>query len=180
MKQKMRCIGNLQDARAAHMNWVNSIKLLISGVDIDEKTMTPNMVECAFGKWYYKEAMLFSQHNNELVLRQMESILTEQFDLFAQIYVIYFGNKKSGIAGLFASKKKVSSHEKELAQRHLQELLELSDKMKQKLKLFETVLNTLDDQVFEELGIYDAPDVAMEPVVEKKSEEAYFYGTRGR
>jgi len=46
----------LQDAKTAHMNWVQKAKLLIEGKEIAEESIPVNYTDCKFGKWFYSDA----------------------------------------------------------------------------------------------------------------------------
>ena len=75
MNAKEQNIQRLYKARTTHLKWVNSLKLLVSGFDIDKKTLTPLLQDSEFGKWFYNEAMQFSQFNSKNVLEELETYL---------------------------------------------------------------------------------------------------------
>ena len=97
MTNKDKFIHNMHKARTSHIRWVNAIKLLVSGIDVDEKQITLDATHSAFGLWYYNEAMLFSLGNSQLVLEEIEIFLTDLHDKYTKIYPIYYDNKKRSI-----------------------------------------------------------------------------------
>lgn len=97
MTNKEKFIHNMHQARTAHIRWVHAIKLLISGMDADEKQITLDATHSQFGVWYYSEAMLFNLEISRLVLEEIENILMELHDKYMKIYPIYYENKKRNL-----------------------------------------------------------------------------------
>ncbi|MGD9969613.1 MAG: hypothetical protein AB7S65_04100 [Sulfuricurvum sp.] len=186
MGAKENYIKHLQNARTEHVRWVNNIKLLISGVDITEKTIPLNPAESPFGKWFYSKALLLSVSNSRNVLEDSEEIFLRLHDVYMKIYPIYFGKKNKGIlGGLFSKNTSTSTHETELAQRYYEEIIALSDQLKNKLRIFETQLHATPSEKFEELARFDEEELKpIEPAnvvdEENSDDQAYFYGTRCR
>lgn len=186
MTNKDKSIHYLNQARTAHIRWVNSIKLLVSGIDIAIDTIALNPTDSEFGRWYYHQAMRFSMGNSQLVLEDIESILITLHDKYMKIYSIYSGTKKrSLLGGILGTKQKASEHEIELSLHYYEEIVNLSDKLKQKLRVFESQMMSLGEEKFD----FISDNFTTETMIETKdriskttdqNEEAYFYGTRGR
>jgi hypothetical protein len=187
MTAKERFIHNLHQARSNHIRWVNSIKLLISGIDINEKYITPDATTSEFGVWFYQEAMLFTLGTPKMVLDEIEVLLHTLYDKYMKIYSIYYGQKKKPFLGnLLGTKIKVSEYEIELSHHYYEEIVMLSDKLKHKLRILESQLMSFSDEKFDTLSAFtdtkiveDVVDIAILEA-SNNSEEAYFYGTRGR
>lgn len=184
MTNKEKSIHNLHQARTAHIRWVNAIKLLISGIEVSADSIAISPTDSSFGQWFYDEAMLFSLGTSRMVLEEIEMILLALHDKYMKIYPIYFGNKKKGLlGGLLGGKTKASEHEIELSQHFYEEIITLSDKLKHKLRIFESQLVSLNDEKFSfmeamhEEATLPANEAA---VLTPQNEDAYFYGTRGR
>lgn len=184
MTDKAKTIHRLNQARTAHIRWINSIKMLISGIsNTDSIELTPT--ESEFGRWYYNEAIMFLNDKPRMVLEDIELLLIALHDKYMKIYPIY--NKKKNVFGnLLGSKSKVSEHETELSQRYYEEIIALSDKLKQKIRILESQLMSMNDEKFSVLASFidsqtDKPTL-VSTVAEDESpaENAYFYGTRGR
>lgn len=183
MTNKEKSIYNLHQARTAHVRWVNSIKLLISGIDIPSENITLSATDSLFGKWFYEEAMIFSLGTSRMVLEEIEELFLTLHDKYMKIYPIYYGkNKKSLFGGFLGSKTKVSEYEIEFSQRYYEEIVTISDKLKHKLRILESQLMSLEENKFA-LVTSDAQEEQMNlqiPEALNNDESAYFYGTRGR
>lgn len=171
---KSQAIQNLNHARTAHIRTLNSIKMLVSGLTMEEARFKLGQTETDFGKWFYEEAMLFRSPKSKIHLEAIESVFSQLHDHYAKIYKIYFGGKSSGFASLLGKKRKPSEAEKELAQRLYEEMVVFSDQLKKHLNVFESQLHASSEADFENIEI---------PVPEMKEPEPedtqYMYGARG-
>jgi len=185
MTNKEKFIHNMHQARTSHIRWVNAIKLLVSGIDVDEKQITLDATHSAFGLWYYNEAMLFSLGTSQLVLEEIEIFLTELHDRYTKIYPIYYSNRKRSIlSGFLGGRTRPSTPEIELSQRYYDEILLVSDNLKHKLRIFETQLMSMSEEKFDKLSCFTEIENAL-PIVQEIQEDsedegAYYYGARGR
>lgn len=181
MTNKEKCIHNLQQARTSHIRWLNSIKLLISGVEMDEQSMKPLPTESRFGQWFYDEAMHFSQPICQMSLEEIDTLLSAIYDEYTKIYLIYFGEGKGGFKSMFGLKHKVNRHEAELSGRYYEEVLKYSDQLKKKLRVFESQLMSLSDDKFDALAAFSMPEAMPVAEIEKEnSDDGYLYGGRIR
>jgi hypothetical protein len=183
MSAKEKIIHHLHEARIAHIRWVNSIKLLVSGIDIPESDIELSPTDSLFGKWYYTEAQLFADTNARMVLEEIESLFLSAHDKYMKLYTIYYANKKKGMfSALLGSKKSITSVEAEFSQQRYEEIVLLSDKLKQKLRIFETQLMSMNDEKFEQIARFSERDAIPSPQEREQESEngAYYFGTRGR
>lgn len=185
MTNKEKFIHNMHQARNAHIRWVNAIKLLVSGIDVNEKQITLDATHSEFGLWYYNEAMLFSLGTSRLVLEEIENFLTDLHDKYTKIYPVYYGSRKRNLLTEFlGGKTRASSHEIEFSQRYYEEIVHLSDKLKQKLRIFEAQLMSLSEEKFDELICFTQKEekIPLSLAIQEISEDqgAYHYGARGR
>lgn len=178
MTLKETNISKLYKARSSHIQWVNTVKLLVSGIDVNKLYLSPIIQESPLGQWFYSEAMLFAQFNSQNVLDEMEELLESMYAIYTKIYSIYYGNKKSSIKELFGFKSGANEHEMELASRYYEEIVTLSDQFKNKLKLFERQLMALSDEKHESIKAYVEEKKPEPPMVNE--EAAYYYGPRSR
>ncbi len=174
---KEQTIHNLHKARTAHVRTLNSVKLLVSGLNVDESQFKLGQTETAFGKWFHEEAMLFSTGNSRIHLEAMEATLLQLHDHFTKIYQIYFANS-SGIMGMFGKKNKPSDAEKELAKRLYDEMIVFSDELKQKLRVFESQLSSMPEEKFAQLAYTPEEEPSAEPKIEDDGAQ-YHFGARG-
>jgi hypothetical protein len=183
MTNKEKTLHNLHQARTSHVRWVNSIKLLISGIDVLPETITLSATDSLFGKWFYEEAMIFSLGTSRMVLEEIEELFLSLHDKYLKIYPIYYGkNKKTLFGGFLGSKTKVSEYELEFSQRYYEEIVTISDKLKHKLRILESQLMSLEENKFA-LVTSDALEEQMNLKIAEalnNDENAYFYGARGR
>lgn len=186
MTNKEKSIHNLHQARTAHIRWVNTIKLLVSGIDVPSENIALVPTDSPFGKWFYAEAMLFSHGMSRLVLEEIETLLLALHDKYTKIYPIYYGNKKKTLlGGLIGAKSKASEYEIELSQRYYEEIILLSDQLKHKLRVLESQLLSMGEEKFTLVaGLSDLiASAEVQPKLQEtleNEEDAYFYGTRGR
>lgn len=180
MNNKEKSIHNLHQARTAYIKWLNSVKLMISGVEMNRTAMQPDMSESAFGQWFYDEAMLFAHMNCNMTLANIEKLLDEVYQLYTKIYLIYFGEKTKGLKSFFGAKHRVSPHEVELATRYYEQIVVLSDQFKGKLKLLESQWMSYQEDKFDDLAVFsEVTEVTADLTVEAEV-NTYCYGPRGR
>lgn len=188
MTPKEQFIHNLHQARTSHIRWVNAIKLLVSGIDVDPKQISLDTVSSPFGKWYYNEAMIFSSGTSRLVIEEIEMKFIACHDVYTKIYSIFFAKKKGSILGeLFGKQTRASSHEMELGYRYYEEIITLSDQLKNKLRIFEAQILSMDEEKFqtygaliEEVKVKPINNTIEEPTQSATEDKTYFYGARGR
>ncbi len=177
---KEKYIHNLNQARTSHVRMLNSLKLLVSGLSVDESQFKINLTESVFGKWFYEEAMLFSMGNSRMYLDEIEAVLLKSNDHFTKIYQIYFNNKAGGFTGMLGMKKKASNAEKELAQRLYDEMVIMSDQLKQKLRIFESQLASMSEEKFVEIDYTPPEELKPKPQTEQEEDGSrYQFGARG-
>lgn len=177
---KEKYIHNLHQARTSHVRMLNALKLLVSGLNVDESQFKLNLTESVFGKWFYEEAMLFSMGNSRMYLDEIETVLLKYNDHFTKIYQIYFDNRASGFTGLLGLKKKASNAEKELAQRLYDEMVIMADQLKQKLRVFESQLASMSEEKFAEIDYTPPEEPKSKPAIEQEDEGSrYQFGARG-
>ncbi len=185
MTPKEHTLQRLYQARTAHVRWANAIKLLVSGIDIPESSIPLSPADAPFGKWYYDEAIRFSLGVSHMVLEEIEALHLSLHDRYTKIYPIYFGSrKKSLLGGLLGNRQKASDAEIEFAHRYYEEIVELSDRLKHKLRVFESQLQSLGEERFSHVTLDEAPPVETAPQLDApeiaESDHTYCYGARGR
>ncbi len=151
---KADILGHLRTAKAAHINWVQRAKLLISGFDVNEESIPVNATECKFGKWFYGEAQaLQSIRNNPLeCLQKIEELHFQLHDIYLNIFKIYYdAGKKGFFSKLFGSKKKVSDTDKKQAEHYFKEMEEVSKKLIEEINLMERRIAVISEKEIEGL-----------------------------
>lgn len=88
--EKSEILDQLRAAKAAHINWVQRAKLLISGFQIDEGSIPVNSTQCQFGKWFYTDAQkLNAMQNNPMeCMNTIEQLHFDLHDIYLNIYKI--------------------------------------------------------------------------------------------
>jgi hypothetical protein len=186
MATKEVFIQKLKQARNAHISWVNNIKLLVSGIDMDSADIPLSKIDSAFGKWLYNEGMVFSTASTKSTLEEIDGLHSKLHDTYMPIYQIFYQNKSGGMFNnLFGSKHRASQNELLLAQRYYEEIVVLSDKLKSKLRVFESQLLATTDEKFEEFAAYFAaasttsePEDDSEAVIHDDGKPRYYRGQR--
>ncbi len=188
MTPKEYTLHRLYQARTAHVRWVNGIKLLVSGIEVSESSIELSPADSDFGKWFYDEAIRFSLGISQMVLDDIETLFLAMHDRYTKIYPIYYAPKKKAFLGaLLGGRTKASDAETEYSLRNYEEIVSLSDKLKHKLRVFESQLQGMGEERFEHVALQSTTPEAAEataPVSKNPtfadSDQSYFYGARGR
>ena len=138
MTNKQTFLSHLHQARVEHTRWVGTIKLLSAGLlDTNKEELELNMSEIPFGKWLFQEAMLFRDSTCADAINEIETLWMKIHSNFMQIYDVCVSKNKSSF---FGRKKPLSDGAIRISAVHYQEIITLSDKLKQKLRLLEKQL----------------------------------------
>lgn len=181
MTNKEKSLHHLHQARTAHIRWVNTIKLLVSGIDIPSDSIQLSPTDSLFGKWFYDEAMLFSMGVSRMVIEEIEESLLALHDKYMKIYPIYYGQKKKTLLGeLLGTRSKASQHEIELSLHFYEEIVLLSDKLKHKLRILESQFLSMGEDKFDSIAGFTKSEISISNEINNDEENAYYYGTRGR
>lgn len=176
-KEKNMC--RLYKARTAHLKWVNSVKLLVSGVSVDKKHLTPLAQDSELGQWFYNEAKQFAQFNSKNVLEEMEELLDEMYNIYAKIYSIYFAKEQGKLKAFLGFKSTASKYEMELASRCYEDLIELSDQFKNKFGVLERQLLALGDPKHEMVRVFEQEEEErLKQVALEEEGDDYYHGPR--
>lgn len=152
MTNKETYLHHLHQARVEHTRWVGMIKLLSAGLlDTNKQDIELNMSDIDFGMWLEQEAMLFRDSSCVDTLYEIEALWKNIHNNFMQIYEVCVTKHKSN---LFGRKKPLSDGAIKISAVHYQEIITLSDKMKQQLRLLEKQLNAKGEDEFETYGNY--------------------------
>ena len=187
MNAKEKSLNRLYKARVAHLKWVNTIKLLVSGLKVDKSHLTlPIIQDSEVGTWYYNEAIQFSQFRSQSVLAEMETLLEAMFNMYAKIYEIYFTEKQSTLKSFLGLKNTtaLNRHEIELAGRYYEDIVKLSDEFKSKLHTLERQMLAMQENEHQLVTHFEEEEIVLQPkkkvkVVEEEVEEAV-YSLRAR
>jgi len=169
MSLKETTIQHLRKARAQHVKWVEQIKLLVSGIPMEKEKIALSKTEGAFGEWFYGEASSFSTSQCKTVIEEMAEAHTACHDHYLKIYRLVFGgNSQSGglFQGLFGSRNKASSSDLILAQHCYADVVVSSDRLLNRLRIFESQLLATPEEKFKEILMFlETPVPAVEPAV---------------
>ena len=151
---KENYVRNMQQAKTSIVRQLHSLKLLVSGldIDIDKSHFTPKLTETVFGKWFYGEAMLFSSEKSSLCLSDIEKTLLEFHAHFTQIYATYYVKRAGRLLGLLGIKSKPTPEEKASAQHLYEEMITLADKLRKQMNLLAAILETMPNEAFYQLS----------------------------
>lgn len=169
MNAKEKSLNRLYKARVAHLKWVNTIKLLVSGLKVDQSHLIlPIIQDSEIGTWYYNEAIQFGQFRSQSVLSEMETQLEAMFNVYAKIYEIYFAQKQSTLKSILGMKEKsVTRHEAELAGRYYEDIVKLSDEFKSKLHTLERQMMAMQESEHALISHFEEEE--LEVVVKQKN-----------
>lgn len=169
MSSKENFISQLHHAGYEHKKWLNSIKVLVSGINGDKNSIPLNEMDTLFGHWLYHDAMVFSTQSSKLVLAEIAKLYTECYELYFKIYSVMFAGKSDGfLAGLF-SNNKASNSEILLAQKYYEELVNISDTLIKRMRIFENQMYATSSEKFDRL-VPQADIIPVENSAEKTPE----------
>ncbi len=151
MSMKEPFIIHLRLARARHLKWLNNVKLLVSGLSVDGAQLPPNQSESEFGIWFYEEAMAFSISGSRGVLAELDELHTRCYHHFLQIHHLFAGTRRGGLLQTLFGTKRAGESELILAQKYYEELVEVSDALLGRLRVFESQMMATPESKFDEL-----------------------------
>lgn len=152
MTNKETYLHHLHQARVDYTRWVGMIKLLSAGLlDTNKQKIELNISEIDFGKWLYREAMLFRDTTCIDTVYKIETLWTEIHNHLMHIYEVCVLKHKNN---LFGMKKPLSDGAIQISAVHYQEIITLSDRLKSSLRVFEKQLNAKGEYEFEIFGNY--------------------------
>lgn len=169
MTNKEIYLHHLHQARVEYTRWVGMIKLLSAGLlDTSKQTIELNALEIDFGKWFYQEAMLLAEGTCVSTVSEMEVLWTEIHSHFMDIYEVCAQKQKNNIFGM---KKPLSDAAIKISTVHYHEIIMLSDKLKNALRLFEKQLNAKGEDEFDIFGNHLAAQEHMKKVENAKKDK---------
>lgn len=174
MSAKAAFIQHFRHARTKHLQWLNQIKLMISG--IEQQGVALNQAESAFGSWLFDQALMLSSGSSKRMIDELIALHTECYDHYIRIYHIL--HKEAGlIQGIFGIGKKASSYELQLAQRYYETLIERSDLLLSRTRQLESYLLAAPESEFESMLIETAVPAVPEtaPTHRSVSKGANYY-----
>ncbi|KYJ85998.1 CZB domain-containing protein [Sulfurovum riftiae] len=152
--EKNTILEQLRAAKAAHINWVQRAKMLISGFKMEEDAIPVNSTQCQFGKWFYSDAQrLNGLRNNPMdCMSEIEKLHFELHDIYLNIYKIYYDMEPQGFfSKLFGKKKKITEDSVKLAKEYFTSMEEVSKKLVNEINLMERRIVALPESDIEEL-----------------------------
>ncbi|MDM5270630.1 CZB domain-containing protein [Sulfurovum sp. zt1-1] len=152
--QKNEVLEQLRAAKAAHINWVQRAKLLISGFQVDESSIPVNSTQCQFGKWFYSDAQkLNAMQNNPMeCMSSIEQLHFDLHDIYLNIYKIYYETESKGFfEKIFGKKKKITDEAKTLAKEYFNNMEEVSKKLVAEINRMERRIVAISEKEFEAL-----------------------------
>lgn len=147
---KSLIMEHLAQAKKSHVSWVQRAKLLIDGFPVDQDAIPLGDTECQFGIWLYGEGQKLLSLGNMDVIKEIEDVHLHLHDQYIAIFKIYFGpQKRSLVAKVLKSLKKVSPAEKEEAQKHFKNLSQTSENMLVLIGKLERRLSAMAQNTFD-------------------------------
>ncbi len=150
MSSKENFISLLHKAGYEHKKWLNSVKVLVSGISGDKNSIPLNEMDTPFGHWLYHDAMVFSTQSSKSVLEEISKLYTECYESYLKIYGVMFTGKSEGFLGMFSSNK-LSHSEMLLAQKYYEELVIISDALIKRMRTFENQMYATSNEKFDHL-----------------------------
>ena len=150
--EKNTILDQLRAAKAAHINWVQRAKMLISGFKMEEDAIPVNSTQCQFGKWFYSDAQkLNGLRNNPMnCLEKIEKLHFDLHDIYLNIYKIYYDMEPQGFfSKLFGKKRKITEDSVKLAKEYFSSMEEVSKQLVNEINLMERRIVALPEEDIE-------------------------------
>ncbi|DAB30981.1 MAG TPA: hypothetical protein CFH84_01055 [Sulfurimonas sp. UBA12504] len=176
MSLKDDYLSQVRQARTDHKKWVNQIRVIVSGLQNDKNIIALNPSEDSFGMWLYSKAMAYSISNSKLVLNDMESLFDACYNQYHKIYAVLFKEESGSIFSSLFGSKKASISDYKLANQYYEILLEKSDQLLNKLRIFENQLTATNFEKFESV-LSSEQNSVKEEITPKKKEQRYYRGS---
>jgi len=174
MSKKDDYIEQARQARIEHKKWVNQVRLIVSGLEKNRDAIVLNPSESHFGTWLYSKATVYSISNSKLVLSEIEHLFDECYKEYHKIYTLLFKENNNGFLKSFFGVEKVSQSDYKIAEQHYEILLEKSDKLFNKLRVFENQLTATSFEKFDR-ELQDEAIVKEKAVQTPKQKEQRYY-----
>ena len=152
--EKNTILEQLRAAKAAHINWVQRAKMLISGFKMEKDAIPVNSTQCKFGQWFYSDAQrLNGLRNNPMkCMAEIEKLHFELHDIYLNIYKIYYDMETQGFfSKLFGRKKKITEESTKFAKEYFASMEEVSKKLVNEINLMERRIVALPENDLKEL-----------------------------
>ncbi|MBD3807498.1 MAG: CZB domain-containing protein [Epsilonproteobacteria bacterium] len=154
---KTDIVEHLNQAKAAHLRWVQRAHMLIFGFDLDKNAIPVDFTQCNFGKWLYSECQkLCSIDENTCgLISEIEKLHMNLHNSYLEIFKIYFGEQKKGFfESIFGSKKKsLTEQEVKVANDHYKRLEEISSRLVDKLSLLQKRIHSVPQDTINSIGL---------------------------
>lgn len=177
MSKKDDYLELLRQARVEHKKWINQIRLIVSGLEKNRTKVPINPSESAFGDWLYSKAIAYNIANSKLVLTDIEMLFDRCYEEYHKIYAVLFKESESGILSSIFGSSKASTSDYKIAGQYYETLLENSDKLLNKLRLFENQLVATNFEKFDRAISDEVTEVEEEVKAPKQKEQRYYRGS---
>jgi hypothetical protein len=132
---KNSIISNMQKAKESHLSQLNCARLLVKGLDLDEKALDTNQYDCAFGVWLFDEGAKLKPHCEEKLIEEIEALHASWHEEYRKIHKIYF-SKKAGFFTKFIGKEvEISPMERDKALSYVSDLEKITAEIVKKIDL---------------------------------------------
>lgn len=150
--QKNDVLDHLRAAKAAHINWVQRAKMLISGFTMDETAIPVNSTQCKFGMWFYSDAQKLNALPNHSLecMSTIEQLHFDLHDVYMNIYKIYYETESGGFfSKIFGKKKKITDDSKQLAKEYFTKMEGISKELVNEINKMERRIVAVSEKEFE-------------------------------
>lgn len=177
MSKKDTYLELLKEARIEHKKWLNQTRLIVSGLEKSRSNIVLNPSESAFGSWLYSKALSYSISNSKLVLNDIETLFDDCYEEYHKIYAVLFKEESSGILSSIFGNKKASVSDYKIAAQYYEVLVEKSNKLLQKLQVFENQLSSTNFEKFDRVLPNEESVIENIQQKTKEKEQRYYRGS---
>ncbi|MEA1919622.1 MAG: CZB domain-containing protein [Campylobacterota bacterium] len=144
---KEETLIQLRNAKKAHIKWVHRARALTEGLPVEQDAIPMDSTECVFGQWFYGEGQKLGVMPGMDCFKVIERKHNELHDAYLKIFKIYFGEmNRSFFSKLFNLKKKISTHEHEIAVDYFVHLKAISEELLVEIERLERRINAMGDE----------------------------------
>ena len=139
---KQEAIEAIRKAKMNHKKWISYAKAIHMGIPVDKNAVPMLETECGFGQWYYGEGQVFSDFDSYQTIEEPHAMLHHKY------MQLYKARKAPVKGGFFTSKSKAQNKKNELLNKHMEQLIQISELLLENLKSFEDDLKQLSETDF--------------------------------
>lgn len=140
--EKREVITRLRKAKTAHIRWRGYAQALVAGVPLDEERVPIVHTDCEFDRWYYGDGQALGGFAEfAAIAAPHEQLHRVYLEIFKQL----FEPERGGLLARLIGRRRTATARSDLIQRHLDELVQVSERLLRHIETLERTLLEADE-----------------------------------